>query len=125
MKIVSLWGPVVLIMGLIFAQSSMSDPGDLPGAISDKAAHFLVYAALGAAFVRALAGGRPDAMTLTRILLAALFSTLYGASDEVHQGFVPERTPDPIDLAADAAGSAVGAAMWSALSKARARMRAA
>ena len=109
MKLVLLWGPVLLVMGLIFFFSSLPDPGGPPGGISDKTAHVLIYAALGASLVRALAGGQITAMTLTRILLAAALGTLYGASDEIHQHFVPPRTPDILDVAADAVGAFVGA----------------
>jgi VanZ family protein len=107
---VKLWGPVLLVMGLIYSQSANSDPAAPPGGMSDKSAHFLAYAVLGATVVRALAGGRPAAMTAGRIALAAFVATLYGASDEVHQMFVPNRTPELLDLAADAAGSVAGAA---------------
>ena len=109
MKHVLLWGPVVVVMALIFSASSMSDPGAPPGGLSDKAAHFAAYAALGAALIRALAGGRSAAMTPRRVLLAIALATLYGLSDEIHQSFVPERTPDVMDLTADAVGAAAGA----------------
>ena len=94
-------------MGLIFFVSSLPDPGGVPGGISDKTAHFLVYGALGAALMRALAGGRSAAMTLPRILAAVVLGTLYGVSDEIHQYFVPPRTPDLLDVAADSAGSSL------------------
>lgn len=106
-----LWGPVIIVMALIFSASSISDPGAPPGGMSDKAAHFLAYAALGAALIRALAGGRTAGMTVRRIGLATLLGTLYGASDEVHQMFVPGRTPDVMDLVADAWGAAAGAVL--------------
>jgi VanZ family protein len=106
-----LWGPVIIVMALIFSASSLSDPGAPPGGMSDKAAHFLAYAALGAALVRALAGGRASGMTVRRIALAILLATVYGASDEVHQMFVPGRTPDVMDLLADASGAAAGAVL--------------
>jgi VanZ family protein len=109
LKLVLLWGPVLLVMGLIFFFSSLPDPGGPPGGISDKTAHVLIYAALGASLVRALAGGRITAMTLTRILLAAALGTLYGASDEIHQHFVPPRTPDILDVVADSIGALLGA----------------
>ena len=109
MTLVRLWGPVLLVMGLIFWQSAKSHPAAPPGGLSDKSAHFLAYAVLGATIVRALAGGRPAAMTAGRIAAAAVAATLYGASDEVHQMFVPSRTPELLDLVADAAGSVVGA----------------
>ena len=109
MKLVLLWGPVLLVMGLIFFFSSLPDPGGPPGGISDKTAHVLIYAALGASLGRALAGGRITAMTLTRIFVAAALGTLYGVSDEIHQHFVPPRTPDILDVAADAVGAVLGA----------------
>ena len=109
MKLVLLWGPVLLVMGLIFFFSSLPDPGGPPGGISDKTAHVLIYAALGASLVRALAGGRITAMTLTRIVLAAALGTLYGVSDEIHQHFVPPRTPDILDVVADSIGAILGA----------------
>jgi VanZ family protein len=118
LKHVLLWGPVVLVMAVIFSASSMSDPGAPPGGLSDKAAHFAVYAALGASLVRALAGGRPAAMTAGRILLAILLATLYGVSDEFHQSFVPERTPDVMDVAADALGASAGAVLLTAVARA-------
>ena len=124
MKFLSLWGPVVLIMALIFSQSSTSDPVALPGAVSDKIAHFLVYTALGAALIRALAGGRPHGMTSARVLMAAACATLYGVSDELHQAFVPERTPELMDLLADAAGAAAGAAFYAAVARRVNRRRA-
>jgi VanZ family protein len=109
LKLVLLWGPVLLVMGLIFFFSSLPDPGGPPGGISDKTAHVLIYAALGASLVRALAGGRITAMTLPRLLLAAALGTLYGASDEIHQHFVPPRTPDILDVVADSIGALLGA----------------
>jgi VanZ family protein len=106
---IALWGPVVLVMGLIFFASSLSDPGAPPGGISDKAAHFLIYGGLGGALVRALAGGRPAGMGPRRILFAVVLATLYGVTDEIHQYFVPPRTPDILDVAADAGGAVAGA----------------
>jgi VanZ family protein len=108
LKIVSLWGPVVLIMGVIFAVSHMPDPGAPPGDLSDKSAHFIAYAALGAALMRALASGRASGVTRRRMVFAVVLTSLYGVSDEVHQHFVPGRTPDWQDVVADAAGAVAG-----------------
>ena len=109
MKLVLLWGPVLLVMGLIFYFSSLPDPGGPPGGISDKTAHFLIYGVLGASMIRALAGGRSAAMTLPAILAAVALSTLYGVSDEIHQSFIPPRTADIMDVVADIAGACAGA----------------
>lgn len=110
MRFLSLWGPVMLHMGLIFAASSRSDLDPLPGNVLDKIIHFGVYAVLGALTARALAGGRLETPQWRHAALAVLLSTLYGASDEWHQGFVPGRTPDAMDMAADALGAGAGAA---------------
>lgn len=117
MKLVLRWGPVLLVMGLIFYFSSLPDPGGPPGGISDKTAHFLIYGALGASMIRALAGGRSAAMTLPTILAAMALSTLYGVSDEIHQYFVPPRTPEILDIAADAAGACAGVILLTVLAR--------
>jgi VanZ family protein len=104
-------------MGLIFYFSSLPDPGGPPGGISDKTAHFLIYGALGASMIRALAGGRSAAMTLPTILAAMALSTLYGVSDEIHQYFVPPRTPEILDIAADAAGACAGVILLTVLAR--------
>ncbi len=109
-------------MALIFYTSSMSDLGAPPGDISDKSAHFIAYAALGASLIRALAGGRSAAMTPRRILLAVVIATLYGVSDELHQSFVPNRMPDMLDVVADAAGAVAGALFLAAVARVLSRV---
>src|SRR6185503_18613620 len=97
--------------------SSLPDPGGPPAGISDKTAHFLIYGALGAALMRALAEGRTTAMTLPRILAVLVLCTLYGVSDEIHQYFVPPRTPDILDVAADSAGAIAGAVVMTLIAR--------
>ena len=104
-----LWGPPVLLMALIFTASSASDPG-LPSNISDKVAHLGAYGLLGILLFRALAGGGLSGATPARAALALLFSVLYGVTDELHQSLVPNRSPDVMDLLADALGSGLGIA---------------
>src|SRR5262245_21000950 len=97
-------------MALIFGASSLSDP-PLPGETSDKSGHFIGYVILSVLLLRALSGGRIAGVSWRTALLAILFSTLYGVSDELHQSFVPHRTPDVWDVAADAAGAGAGSAL--------------
>lgn len=123
MRFLLLWGPVLAIMALIFFASSLSDPGAPPGGLSDKAAHFVAYAALGASLIRALARGRSAAMTPGRIGLAAALGAVYGLSDELHQRFVPDRSPELLDLAADAAGALAGALLLAAAARLVRRVR--
>ena len=96
------WLATATWAGLIFWQSGTADVGGLLGSLppgSDKVGHFAAFAWLAAMLT--LATERP--------LLAAALATLYGATDEVHQAFVPGRWSDPLDLLADALGAAVGA----------------
>ena len=122
MKTAALWAPVVVLMAAIFFASSLSDPGLPPGGLSDKGAHVLAYAALGAALIRALASGRARSMTVMRMLIAAGLATAYGMTDELHQSFVPSRTPELLDLGADAAGGLLGAILFAGIAKTLARL---
>jgi len=104
------WGPVLLWMGLIFFLSSRSSLPAIPGldelTWSDKIKHFLFYAVLGGLIWRAIAPNRPK---WWRIGLSIAISAFYGLSDELHQLYVPGRSCDMCDLAADTLGAAAGA----------------
>jgi VanZ family protein len=108
LKRLLLWGLVVAQMALLFTASSSSDP-DLPGQLSDKVVHFAAYGVLGALVLNALANGTIAGLTWPRALAAILIAVLYGLSDELHQSFVPGRSPDALDVLADAAGAAAAA----------------
>ncbi len=82
----------------------------------DKALHACAYAVLGALVLGALARAR---IVGRAIALAALITTAYGATDEWHQSYVPNRDADPGDLAADAAGAIAGAAVAALILRAR------
>ena len=109
-------------MALIFAVSSISNPPDLSTSIGDKGAHGLLYVGLAALIVRALAGGwRPFGGGIA--VAAVVYSTLYGVSDELHQLFVPNRTADVADLAADAVGAVVAVVLLYMVHAVRGRVR--
>jgi VanZ family protein len=96
-------------MGAIFFVSSV--PGDkLSSHMWDKLAHVLAYAVLGILFVLPLCGGRLLQIRGLTAAIAVLLATLYGAFDEVHQAFTPDRSPDVRDLLADCIGAALGVA---------------
>jgi VanZ family protein len=109
-RTLSLWLPVAAWAAAIFASSSASSLPALPPQLTDKMAHGAAYAVLAAAFIRAFAGARWTGVTPGVAAAAVIASTLYAASDEVHQMFVVDRTADAFDVAADFAGSAVAAA---------------
>ena len=86
---------------VIFIGSSISQPPSLPEIVSDKSVHGSLYAGLALVLLRALAR-RWDRVTLFTAAAAVVLATLYGASDEYHQSFVPGRTPDVADQSPDA-----------------------
>ena len=108
-RLLWVWGPAVALMIAIFGLSSIPDLEAPPGGLSDKAVHVLVYSLLGALVTRAVAGAQWAGVTLVTALVASLISALYGVSDELHQRFVPERSPEALDAIVDALG-ATGAA---------------
>jgi VanZ family protein len=120
----SCWLPLMGYCVLIFVQSSHPVPNEISRLdISDKALHVAGYALLGALFYRAYRSlwGRFPERTL--FWASAVSAALYGLSDEIHQYFVPFRSADPLDFAADAFGGLLGAAAWMVLLAAHARHR--
>lgn len=109
-RFVRYWLPVAVYCAAIFVQSSLpasKSVPDWPG--SDKLLHGLAYAILGALFFRAYRATNRATDAGRALWISILFAALYGITDEVHQYFVPERSADWLDAAADMAGGAVGA----------------
>lgn len=108
------WLPAIAWGLVIFNVSSQSRlPGpDQPG--FDKVAHFGAYALLGWLLVRAA-----DRSALP-LALGAVLGVLYGATDEIHQMYVPGRSPDVMDWFADAAGVAAAFFVYTRLRARRA-----
>jgi VanZ family protein len=122
-RFLSLWLPVVLVMGVIWQASALPTAPGPPG-VPDWALHGLAYMGLSVVSVRAFAGGRWAGVTAGALASAWLLATAYGATDEWHQVYVPGRFPDLRDWAADSVGAALGAAAvgaWSIIIAARRR----
>jgi VanZ family protein len=110
------WLPAVAWAAVIFVLSAQ--PGSrVPGRWSTEL-HMAVYAVLGALVWLAL-GGRNAGWK--GFVTAVLIASLYGASDEFHQSFVPTRTPDVADWAADTLGAAIGVSVAWIVARAVAR----
>lgn len=102
------FGPLLVWMAVIFYASSI--PGDRIPEIklwsADKITHMLVYSVLSwsawrAAKHYALVHGRTARWALSVSIVGCI---LFGASDEVHQYFVPNRSSEWADVVADAVG---------------------
>lgn len=115
-RLVGSWAPAALLMATIWVLSSLSLTGisiaDLP--LRDKGAHFLAYGALGfwvAHAVRATWLGKKSGRrkALKTLVLAWAITFGWGLLDELHQAYVPGRSPELLDLVADAIGASFGA----------------
>lgn len=100
-------------MVLIFVISSLEQPPlpmpEFEWFTIDKLYHFIEYAILGALVARALVKAKPPIVPSQLVWhVAAVFSILYGASDEWHQTFVPGRFATFADWVADVLGAIGG-----------------
>ena len=105
------WGPVCAYTALIFYMSSQSHPEEQVPFVthfSDKVLHAVEYAVLGALYYRAFHATLQEGWRRQAMLLAIVFTSLYGVSDEIHQAFVPFRESSWLDWMADTIGGAIG-----------------
>ncbi len=115
MKHIRFWTTCAILYAIaIFIGSAIPGP-NLPEAVqevSDKILHGTEYGIFGFIVYRALAGQRRwPAIARHAVVGACIAVCLYGASDEVHQWFVPGRIADVLDWLADTAGGAAGVAV--------------
>jgi len=104
-----IWGPVAGYLGLIYYLSSRPQVG-WAAPYPDKLLHALEYMALALLLARGLNNGIMKPMPARRLLLAWVLCLAYALSDEIHQSFVPNRSSDWRDVAADAVGAGAGLA---------------
>ena len=101
-SVLVLWTPVALYMAAIFYASSLSViPAPVSAWFSDTVLHMACYGGLALCTLRALARGKWKGVTVGVTIAAWLLATLYGASDEWHQMYVPGRSAELRDLMND------------------------
>lgn len=106
--------PFALVSSLIFFlsdQSSLLMPAGLYFTHIDKVAHLTVFAILGASAAVAVSSIR-EIFNKTTALIAITITTFYGALDEAHQYFVPNREVSFGDFTADTVGALIGVFGW-------------
>ncbi len=107
-KLLIAWIPVILWAAIIFYLSSVPhleltrEP--VGNFLSRKAAHLVEYSLLYLLIFRA--------QGYSGTWRAVMLTTLYGISDELHQLFVPSRTPMVTDALFDLLGALGGAVAW-------------
>ena len=107
------WLPALFWAGLLFflsAQSNLPEIGPkFPD--KDKVEHFAFYGVFWFCILLPLRYGHR--LSLARAIgLALLITSAYGATDEFHQNFVPNRTCDVADWAADTFGGFIAASAY-------------
>ncbi len=100
------WGPALVMMGLIFCFSSLPsknvpDFGKFDFSVK-KLGHAFGYLLLGRAYLFGIGPGKKSPW------LALGMCLLYAISDEIHQSFVPGRSPRVTDVGIDTLGSLLG-----------------
>lgn len=100
--------PVLYAAGIFVLSSIESIPDIGQPKNSDKLAHFILYYFFAATVFWAV---YPSTTRARAAVIAFAAAAAYGATDEVHQWFVPGRTMSLYDWIADAAGAAAWAAV--------------
>jgi VanZ family protein len=113
--------PAIAYAALIFYLSGQPNPlPALTHRFSDKLLHLVEYAAFAVVMTWGLSHVGLGCDRAAR--WAALVGSVYGATDEFHQWFVPHRSADVADWMADTTGAALGALLaWLVLRRWRAR----
>ena len=111
-SVLGAWGPAIAWCLLIFWLSSMSNPPQIlpPFALQDKLLHGIEYGILAILLHRGLRRKGPAGSPSFYFALALGMASVYAASDETHQLFVPGRQADVWDWAADTVGAYL--ALW-------------
>lgn len=103
------WLPPLGWMGVIFllsAQSTLPHPAQpWLSILLEQLGHALAYGILAWLFLWALRGDGSASAPLR--IVSVVLAAVYGASDEIHQAFVPGRHPSLLDLLTDGAGASL------------------
>jgi VanZ family protein len=104
--VVKYWLPPLGWALLIFYISSQPLGSFTPPFVYfDKFVHAGEFGVLCLLVYRAFIRARQDWLKKRAVMFSVLFCILYGVSDEIHQMFVPMRTPDAADVLADGVGA--------------------
>jgi VanZ family protein len=107
--------PAVVIAAAIWVLSSQSTLPQVKGVFGfDKVQHMFAFAVLAVCAVLWFPLKQLRSRPVLTALIAALVACAYGASDEIHQHFVPGRNCNVWDWIADTIGAIAGSglAVW-------------
>lgn len=108
-RYIIMWAPVIVWMSVIFFFSSRHSVSVSSEYIWNfvffKTLHVIEYAVLFILATRAVYQTRWTSIVDSVYARAYLITVLYAITDELHQYFVPSRTPQPRDVIIDAIGA--------------------
>ena len=109
--------PAILYASLLFWISSLSQPNapDFGLEWGDKINHAGAFAIMTVLWFRASGWFYPETSDTRRLMSVVFLVALYGATDEIHQSYVPGRFADLSDWIADIIGAVLAAAIIRAL----------
>ena len=103
------WFPVLFYCLAIFVQSSFSTLKQIPDLPQgDKVLHFVGYAILGVLFLRGFKNSKLKNRGRLIMVASIVLTAIYGATDELHQYYVPNRSAEIGDIFFDFCGGLFG-----------------
>ena len=96
----------------IYYESSQDTSSVSLPSYSDKFIHFVVFGFLCLMICWSLSSAKIGRRWIYKIILAIGIASLYGASDEFHQFFTPNRSVEIFDWLADTAGAVTAGFLW-------------
>jgi VanZ family protein len=106
---------------LLLALTSWPRPPEVPGLSGipgfDKLVHFTLYGGEAFFLYASISWPGKAVFSLLRALAVTGSMAVWGAVDELHQHWIPGRSMDGDDVAADVSGAGLGALVASAMSR--------
>ena len=106
------WGLVFGYVAIIFCLSSLPGQSVPSLKLSDKVLHAVEFGGLAWLTCRALRAQAPGSSLRFVAVVSVLGTVGYGLTDELHQLFVPGRSAEFTDVAADGLGALLAAWAW-------------
>lgn len=104
--------PLLAYLGLIAVVSHQEEVSLPVAGRFDKVWHGLEYMPVGILILRWLVNRSVGRITGRAMATALVLGILYAVTDEIHQAFIPRRSAELLDLAADGIGVLVGSSAY-------------
>ena len=108
-KVLLIYIPLAVYWTALFVGTSLPADSVSGFGVGDKLLHFIAYFILAVLLSLTLLFQKKNRLFKKRyILFSIIISSVYGLLDEIHQSFIPGRSNEVLDWAADSIGAAAG-----------------